>query len=141
MASNRENLLKKDKLMIFYQPRFPYSKSGYPIRFLKVLRENDTNAVAKVTHNQKKELKVISECKIEYDFRGNQVFITSPGDAGHLDLCKLLSSKGINGGYLAWLFAVEDGNDTKAKENRSIATICFELDPIDEKEASTWTIL
>ena len=127
--------------MEMFQPKFPGSVGSNPIRFLRVLKENDIGAVAKVTHHPNQTLEVISECKITYNPRGHQVFVTAPGDAGHLDLCKLLSSKGINGGYLGWLSAVEDGNDALAEERRAIGTICFELDSISEKSVPEWTIL
>ena len=123
-----------------FRPNFPSSVSGNPILFLMVIRINGICAVTKVTHHQRQELKVISGCRIAYDLRGRQIFITSPGDVGHLTLCKLLYSKGIKGGYLSWLFAVEDGNDEKAKENISLATISFELFLLGEKSASEWTL-
>ena len=124
--------------MQIFQPRFPNSKGS--IRFLRVVRVKEISAVAKVTHYQKKELKVIAECTIEPDVKGNQVFVTAPGDAGHLDLCKLLFRKNIKGRYLPWLWAVDNGDEEQEKENRSNAIISFELDLIDEDEASTWTI-
>jgi len=123
-----------------FQPRFPGSVSGRDINFLRIIRENGLCAVTKVTHHINQTLKVVAGCTIRDDFRGRQVFVTSPDDVGHLALCKLLFSKGINGNYLSWLLAVENKDDEKARENRNSATISFELESISEKTASEWTL-
>ena len=66
--------------MIFFQPRFPFSVGRRSIHFLKAIKVNGTSAVLKVTDRSKKEAKVIAECKIEKNFSGSRVFITTPDD-------------------------------------------------------------
>ena len=127
--------------MELFQPQFPSTVSGRSISFLKIVRIGEVCAVTKVTHHKNQTLKVIAGCRIGFDLRGKQIFITHPDDVGHLDLCKLLSSKGINGGYLTWLFAVDDGDDVKAEQNRSSSTISFEISLMNERYTKEWTLL
>lgn len=140
MASNRENLLKKEKLMEIFKARFPRSVGGNPIPFLRVVRINEICAVAKITDHLKKTLEVIAACTITRNIEGIYTFKTGPGDAGHRDLCNLLDGQGLKGRYRDWLRAVEAGHDQFAEENSSLAVIAFECDLIDEKETSAWTI-
>ena len=140
MASNRENLLKKEKLMQIFQPKYPRTVGGRPIRFLRVVRANGICALAKITDHLKKIGEVVAACKITRNFEGTYTFKTAPGDAGHQDLCYLLEGQGLKGKYQEWLRAIEAGHDQFAEENSSLAVIAFECDVIDEEEASAWTI-
>ena len=126
--------------MQIFQPKYPRSVGGNPIRFLRVVRVNDICAVAKIIDHREKTGEVISACSITRTFEGTYSFKTEPGCVGHEDLCILLKRQGLKGKYIDWLEAVEAGLDQAAERRRPFAVIAFECDLIDEKEASAWTI-
>jgi hypothetical protein len=41
--------------------------------------------------------------------------------------------------FREWLKAVDEGDEDRAENNKSLAVISFECDPIDEEEAAKWT--
>jgi hypothetical protein len=122
---------------ILFQPRFPSSVGGRPIRFLRVVKDDEGCFVAKVTHLSKKETVVIAECRI-HEKMGNYSFETKAEDWGHRTLCLLLLEKGIGGRYREWLVAKEKGDKQMEEENRYLSEIHFACDPFDGKEAEDW---
>lgn len=113
--------------MEVFQPRFPISVGGRYISFLRIGKAEDISFVMKITNQNKKHGEIIAECRLERDLvDGSYEFITTTEHAGHIDLCRLLQKKGVSGRYAEWLYAVENGDETSAKEKESLSEISFE---------------
>jgi hypothetical protein len=124
--------------MILLQPRFPYQKGGNHISFLKIIKDGESSLVLKVLNERKRKSEAIAICNVGISKNGSLMFITTPDDEGHEEFCRLLCRNGIKGNYREWLKAVDEGDEDRAENNKSLAVISFECDPIDKEEAAKW---
>lgn len=122
-----------------FQPRFPHSVGGRPVRFLRVVKDGEDCFVVKVISSLNREGEVIAECTMKEKFsEEGYSFETTTEDWGHMKLCLLLRKKGVDGKYKQWLLAKEKGDEQAEKEARYLSKIHFDCDPVDGEEAKGW---
>ena len=127
--------------MDLLQAKFPGSKGGRYISFLRIMTNGEDSFVFEVTNHLRREGKAIAVCAVQEKFlQGDYFFTTRPEDAGHEELCRLLCKRGVRGNYLTWLGAIENDNKSLAEAEVRNSIICFPCISLGEEEASKWKI-
>jgi len=126
--------------MDILQPKFPGSKGGRNISFLRIITDGeDSSVVLNVPSHLRREGEAIAVCAVTKKFfQGEYFFTTRPEDGGHEDLCRLLCKRGVRGNYLTWLGAIENDNKPLAEAEEMNSVIRFPCISLGEKEASKW---